>query len=208
MGVHCPSLSPVVAGVGAVRRTPPGARLGDVPDPAAEMIALYDAAGAQIGAERRGEVYARSLWHGSAGVLLRSVDGTRVHVHRRADTKLVMPGVHDCVAGGVVDPGETPEQTAARELAEELGVRGVALTPVLSKAWESGPGPGLGGPEGLRCHLFAFEARWDGPVVIQASEVAESWWMPVDELRARLADPSWPFAPDSRVLAEWWLARL
>jgi 8-oxo-dGTP pyrophosphatase MutT (NUDIX family) len=43
--------------------------------------------------------------------------------------------MHDCLAGGVVDPGETPEQTATRELREELGIIGVQLVAVTSAAW-------------------------------------------------------------------------
>jgi 8-oxo-dGTP pyrophosphatase MutT (NUDIX family) len=173
-----------------------------------EWIAVFDEAGAVVGAAARAEVYARSLWHGSAGVILRSTDGQRVYVHRRADDKLVMPGLWDCVAGGVVDPGETPLETATRELAEELGVRGVALRPLLAVAWESGPGPGLGGPEGLRCHLFGYEARSDGPVRHQPSEVAEGGWTTNAGLAELLADPDRPFAPDSRVLAEHFLRTL
>jgi hypothetical protein len=30
--------------------------------------------------------------------------------------------------------------------------------------------------------------------------------MPIPELRARLADPSWPFVPDGRMLVERWFA--
>jgi 8-oxo-dGTP pyrophosphatase MutT (NUDIX family) len=174
------------------------------PDPAAEVVAVYDAAGAVVGAAPRGEVYARSLWHGVGGVLLRGgPDGERVYVHRRTDTKLVMPGLHDCWAGGVVDAGETPEQTAARELAEELGVTGVALhrlfPDVGSVVYDEGAG-------GLRSHLFAFEAFWDGPVRHQPGEVADGGWMALSELRARLADPAWPFVPDGRLLVTRWFA--
>ena len=172
---------------------------GGPEDPAAEPVAVYDAAGRVVGAAPRGEVYARSLWHGVGGVLLRSGDGRRVYVHRRTDTKLVMPGLHDCWAGGVVGPGEDPADTAARELAEELGVMGVPLTPLFVLAYDEGEG-------GLRSHLFAFEARHDGPVRHQPEEVAEGGWMPLDELRARLRDPAWPFVPDGRALVERWFA--
>ena len=92
------------------------------PDPAAEPVAVYDAAGAVVGVATRGEVYARSLWHGVGGVLLRSGDGERVYVHRRSATKLVMPGLHDCWAGGVVGAGEDPAATTARVVhGEQLG---------------------------------------------------------------------------------------
>jgi 8-oxo-dGTP pyrophosphatase MutT (NUDIX family) len=168
-------------------------------DPADELVAVYDEAGAVVGAARRGEVYARSLWHGVGGVLLRSGDGGSVYVHRRVATTLVMPGLHDCWAGGVVGPGEEPAGTAARELAEELGVAGVPLTPLFTMVFDEGGG-------GLRSHLFAFEASWDGPVRHQPEEVAAGGWMPLGELRARLADPAWPFVPDGRMLVQRWFA--
>ncbi|GAY10716.1 hypothetical protein TOK_5077 [Pseudonocardia sp. N23] len=38
-----------MTGAGGVRRNPAGARLTRVPDPAAEVIALYDADGRRIG---------------------------------------------------------------------------------------------------------------------------------------------------------------
>jgi 8-oxo-dGTP pyrophosphatase MutT (NUDIX family) len=165
----------------------------------AEPVAVYDAAGAVTGVATRGEVYARSLWHGVGGVLLRSVDGDRVYVHRRSATKLVMPGLHDCWAGGVVTPGEDPPTTAARELAEELGVSGVPLVELFVMVYDEGDG-------GLRSHLYAYEARWDGPVRHQPEEVADGGWMPLVELRTRLADRTWPFVPDGRMLAERWFA--
>ena len=170
------------------------------PDPAAEPVAVYDRHGAVVGVAPRADVYARSLWHGVGGVLLRSGDGERVYVHRRTATKLVMPGLHDCCAGGVVGPGEDPATTAARELAEELGVTGMPLTPLFTLVYDEGEG-------GLRSHLFAFEARYDGPVRHQPEEVAAGGWMALTQLRARLADPSWPFVPDGRMLVEAWFAR-
>jgi 8-oxo-dGTP pyrophosphatase MutT (NUDIX family) len=160
-----------------------------------EIVAVYDSAGHDLGSAPRSRVYAEGLWHASAGVLLRSTDGTRLYVHRRDPGKAVFASMHDCLAGGVVDPGETPEVTAARELAEELGVSGVALSPLARLAWD---GEWNGRP--LRCHLFAFEARWDGPIVHQPGEVVAGWWWTAEQLRHHLADPSWPFVPDTRAL--------
>jgi 8-oxo-dGTP pyrophosphatase MutT (NUDIX family) len=173
-------------------------------DPAAELVAVYDAAGAVVGVAPRGEVYARSLWHGVGGVLLRSDDGSRVYVHRRAATKLVMPGLHDCWAGGVIGPGEAPAATAARELAEELGVTGVPLTALFHMVFDETVFDEDGG--GLRSHLYAYEARWDGRVLHQPEEVADGGWMRLGELRERLADPGWGFVPDGRMLVERWFA--
>ncbi|WP_091448655.1 NUDIX hydrolase [Actinokineospora iranica] len=146
---------------------------------------------------------AEGLWHACGAVLVRSADGERVYVHRRTDTKDVYPGMHDCWAGGVVAAGETPRECAERELAEELGVSGVALTPLFVLPIDLPP---------VRVHMSAYETRWDGPIVTQAAEIASGEWMTVADLRARLADPAWPFVPDGRLAAlEWfrglWRAR-
>ncbi|MFC9789179.1 NUDIX domain-containing protein [Rhodococcus sp. NPDC127528] len=160
-----------------------------------EIVSVYDADGLPVGTAPRSRVYAEGLWHASAGVLLRSRDGNSLYVHRRSPAKAVFGGMHDCLAGGVVDPGETPRDTAARELAEELGVHGIALTPLARTAWD---GSWNGKP--LRCHLFAFEGRWGGPIVHQPSEIVDGWWWTDEQLRAHLADPGWPFVPDTRAL--------
>lgn len=158
--------------------------------PPDELVARLDAEGREVGAERRSVVYRDGLWHASAGVLLRDPGG-RVLVHRRTQHKALWPGAHDVLAGGVLAPGESPVDGARRELAEELGVTGVALRPLARTAWDDGT---------LRCHLHAFTAPHDGPVVLQAAEVADAWWWTPAELAAHLADATWPFVPDTRAL--------
>ena len=167
-------------------------------DPRDEPVTVYDAAGAVIGVERRGVVYRDGLWHGGTGVLVRSGDGQRVVLHRRTDDKLIFPGAYDCWAGGVVGPGETPEQAARRELAEELGISGVPLVPLPRFRYDDGR---------VRYHVFVYEVRWDGPLRPQPTEVAWVGWVSIDELRERLADPQrWPFADDGRLGIERWLS--
>ncbi|WP_213572271.1 NUDIX domain-containing protein [Rhodococcus sp. USK13] len=160
-----------------------------------EVVAVFDGAGHPVGSAERSRVYDEGLWHASAGVLVRSGDGKRLYVHRRSDTKRVFAGHHDCLAGGVLDPGETPEQAAGRELAEELGITGAVLTPIARVSW-NGRWQGLR----LRCHLYAYETHWDGPIVHQESEIAAGWWWTPEELLTHLRDPAWPFAPDTRAL--------
>lgn len=163
-----------------------------------ELIAQYDEAGAVVGPVSRAEMRARGLWHAATLVLVRSGDGEQVYVHRRSLAKDVFPGRHDCWAGGVVAYGETPAEGAERELAEELGVSGVPLAPLFEFPFESGT---------IRYHAFAYEVRWDGPIQHQPEEIVAGWWMPLAELRTRLADPTWPFVPDGRAAIERWFAR-
>jgi 8-oxo-dGTP pyrophosphatase MutT (NUDIX family) len=182
-----------------------GAGVGDARDEALrraaeEPVAVFDADGAVIGVAPRGVVYRDRIWHGATGVLLRSGDGERVYLHRRSPDKLVYPGTHDCWAGGVIGPGETPVGAATRELHEELGVAGVPLEPIEHFRYD-----GAGG--GLPCHVFTYEVRWDGPVRHQPEEVVWGAWVTLPELRAALDDPArWPFVPDGRVGIERWFA--
>jgi 8-oxo-dGTP pyrophosphatase MutT (NUDIX family) len=163
-----------------------------------ELVAVYDAAGQVTGAAPRGIVYGRGLWHAATGVLVRSCDGERVVLHRRTADKLIFPGAWDCWAGGVVGPGEDPADAAVRELAEELGITGVPLEPLPVATFDDGK---------VRYHAFTYEARWDGPLRPQESEVAWVGWVSVNELVIRLTDPlRWPFAPDGRAAAERWLS--
>ncbi|WP_309138695.1 NUDIX hydrolase [Nocardia cyriacigeorgica] len=163
-----------------------------------EVIAVYDSSGREVGAEDRAVVYRDGLWHASAGVLVRSGDGRSIYVHRRTDTKMVFAGMHDCIAGGVLAPAETPRQTAVRELAEELGIiPDTDPTPLTRTSWD---GEWAGRP--MRCHMYVYELRYDGPVHHQPEEIADGWWWPEQTLREHLADPAWPFVPDSRVLLQ------
>jgi 8-oxo-dGTP pyrophosphatase MutT (NUDIX family) len=162
-----------------------------------EPVALYDAAGREVGVAPRGVVYRDGLWHASTGVLVRSGDGDRVYLHRRSPAKLIFPGRYDCWAGGVLGPGESPDAAAARELDEELGVRGGPLTPIDRFAYDDGT---------VRYHVFLYEVRWDGPLRHQPEEVVWGGWVTLRELRDVLDDPDRPFAPDGRVAIERWFA--
>jgi 8-oxo-dGTP pyrophosphatase MutT (NUDIX family) len=162
-----------------------------------ETIERYDEHGMPVGPVRRSVMRANGLWHAATAVLVRSGDGERVYVHRRSDDKDAYPGMHDCWAGGVVAAGEQPDDCARRELAEELGVVGVTPRPLFVYRYVDPP---------VRYHSFNYEVRWDGPITHQPSEVVSGEWLAIDELRSRLADPTWPFVPDGRAGIERWFA--
>lgn len=165
--------------------------------PADEPVAIVDPdTGQVVGSAPRARMRRERLWHLSTGVLVRNRAG-EVYVHRRTETKDVFPGAHDVWAGGVVGAGEEPTRAAERELAEELGIAGVELEPLGTGRYE--------GPE-ARALAWLFEVRWDGPLRHQPEEVAWGGWMAVEELQARLRDPTWPFVPDGRQYLEAWLA--
>lgn len=160
-----------------------------------ELVAVYDAGGAVAGQAARREVRAKGLWHAAGVVLVRSPDGESAYVHRRSTDKDVFPGSYDCWAGGIVAAGETPHECAVRELAEELGIRGVRLKPLFTHVFHQPP---------IRCHNFAYEVRWDGPITHQPEEIVEGGWLPLRELAVWAADEAGPLIPDGRLgILEW-----
>jgi isopentenyldiphosphate isomerase len=158
-----------------------------------ELVALYDpddVDGCEIGSAPRDRVRAENLPHAATAVLVRRPAG-ELFVHRRADGKDLWPGHHDVTAGGVVLAGESADRAAARELAEELGIAGARLVPLLHRWYRD---------ERTWYLAFVYLAVWDGDVRFVDGEVAAGWWEQPDRLLARLADPTWPFVPDARQL--------
>jgi len=154
---------------------------------AAEQVVLVDGSGAADGSAPRGDVRRDNLRHAATVVLVRHPD-RRIFLHRRTDTKDWAPGLWDAGAGGVLRVGEVPVASAARELDEELGVRDVELRPLTTHLFEDGT---------TRCFEHAYEATWDGEMVLQPEEVAEGHWATLDELAGRLAEPAPRFVPDT-----------
>lgn len=145
-----------------------------------------------VGRVTRREMRRQGLLHRCTYVLVRNQAGD-ILVHRRTETKDVFPGAYDAFAGGVCAAGESYDACARREVAEELGIRGVELRFLFRHRYRGPRGQAWGA---------VYEARWDGPVHPQASEVAWHAWVSPSELRGMLE--SLEFCPDSREI----LARL
>ncbi|MEU7476116.1 NUDIX domain-containing protein [Lentzea sp. NPDC042327] len=163
------------------------------------MITLYDEDANPVGEVSRARMRAENLWHGCVLIFVRSLDGSRVYVHRRTDTKDIFPGLYDCSAGGVIDAGEAPGPAAERELAEELGVSGVPLKELFRTRYVD---------DRTRYHAWVYEVSTDGPFTHQPEEVASGGWMDLGELRRRIDDPDWPLVPDARAISREWLRTL
>jgi Cys-tRNA(Pro)/Cys-tRNA(Cys) deacylase len=159
--------------------------------PSPELVGLVDEQGRPTGSAPRDVVRRDNLWHRSTGVVLRRPSDGAVYVHLRSPDKDWAPSHHDAAAGGVLGPDEDPEEGARRELAEELGVEGVDLVPLLVRSYED---------DSVRCLAHLWEAWYDGPVRHVDGEVVDGWWASVPELVELLDDPARPFVPDMRAL--------
>jgi isopentenyldiphosphate isomerase len=152
-----------------------------------EVLDIVDEHDRVIGQAPRRRVYAERLRHRAAFVLVRDAAG-RVFVHRRTARKLVFPSCYDMFVGGVVGTGETYDEAAHREAAEELGVATADLprpTPLFRFLYET--------PEHTWWSAI-YEVRCDVPVDPQPEEVAWHAFLTGDELRQRLDE--WNWVPD------------
>ena len=156
--------------------------------PGDELVDVVDAEDRVIGTVTRREMRERHLRHRCTFVVVRDSTG-RVLVHRRSPHKDLWPSRWDLAAGGVVAAGEDWEAAAARELAEELGIRGVPLEPLGSGRYRDAEVDEV---------ARMWSVTWDGPVAFDDGEVVEAYWVDLDELRTRLARDR--FVPDSRAL--------
>lgn len=121
--------------------------------------------------------------HAAVALVLRESEarGAEILFIERAEKEGDPWSGHMAFPGGRVDlPHETPEQAAARETLEEVGVS-------LSGAERLGrlddlEGRHAGRPHGLVISGFVYHVPQPGPLVKQASEVREAFWVPVREL--------------------------
>ncbi|WP_345035308.1 NUDIX hydrolase [Streptomyces sannanensis] len=126
----------------------------------------------------------RNKWlHRIATTVCRDAQG-RILVHRRSEGVSRFPGQYNWLIGGAVDIGESYEDAAARELAEELGVRPPVrfVFKFLCR--------GAISPYWLGVH----EAVVTEDIVPDPAEIAWHAWLTEAELRDALQ--RWPFVPD------------
>ncbi|KAA1420132.1 NUDIX domain-containing protein [Mumia zhuanghuii] len=161
-----------------------------------EIVALYGEHGRPVGSAPRSRVRAENLHHGATAIVVLDPAG-RLYVHRRTDTKDVFPGMYDVCAGGVLLADEDPYDGAVREVAEELGVTGMPLTPIFTGRYSD---------EHTSYTAFGYVVEgYDGAISWQPEEVAWGDWWELAEIVRRLDDPLWPLVPDSRALVGPWL---
>jgi isopentenyldiphosphate isomerase len=149
-----------------------------------EIVAIVDAQNNVVGAAPRWEMRANRLIHRSTYILVFNPEGA-LYVQKRTMSKDIFPGYYDPATGGVVLAGESYEESARRELAEELGICTVPLTRLFAFFFEDERTQVWGG---------AFCCVYDGPLTLQAEEVESVSLMTSDEIFHRAKTEQ--FTPD------------
>lgn len=156
--------------------------------PADEPVEHVSREGSVLGTVTRAEMRAGRLRHRSVFVAVLDSAG-RLLVHRRSESKDIWPGWWDVSVGGVLAPGEEWSEGAERELAEELGLRGMNLTPLGDSLYEDGD---------VRLVGRTYLAVSDGPFSCPDGEIAETCWVGRSALARMLREER--FLPDGLAL--------
>ena len=136
-----------------------------------ELVEVVDADGTVLDVVPRTRIRAENLLHRTVFVIVRSSVGD-VLVHRRADWKDLLPGWWDLAFGGAANVGESWDEAAARELAEEAGIS-TSLDPIGSYRYEDDESREVG-------RIYATTS--DGPFSHPDGEVAESRFLAIADL--------------------------
>jgi 16S rRNA (adenine1518-N6/adenine1519-N6)-dimethyltransferase len=136
---------------------------------AAERFLVVDENDQPLGDAPRGEVHGNNLRHRAVHLFIFNRQG-ELFLQKRSAWKDRHPLLWDSSAAGHVEAGEDYDQTAARELEEELGVK-TKLTRVVKlpcserTGWE---------------FIWLYRGEHDGPFILARSEVQHGEFFPVE----------------------------
>jgi 8-oxo-dGTP pyrophosphatase MutT (NUDIX family) len=135
-------------------------------NPQDEIVQIVDRDNKETGSASRHEMRAKGLPHRATYILVFNSKG-RIFIQKRTMGKDVYPGYHDVAAGGVVLANENYDESARRELEEELGIRDSVLTPHFTFFFEEGSNQVWG---------RVYSCVHDGKLTLQAEEVESGFF--------------------------------
>jgi isopentenyldiphosphate isomerase len=141
-------------------------------NPAEEIVTIVDRDNTPIGAVTRRIMRQQRLIHRASYILVFNAQG-ELFIQKRSLSKDIYPGYWDLAAGGVVLAGESYEESAQRELHEELGLAGVKLRPLFDQYYEDATNRVWG-------RIFACTSN--GPFILQAAEIDHGQFITLDQI--------------------------
>ena len=158
-----------------------------------EVVIIVDKNNIETGKAPRHEMRARGLPHRACYILVFNSRG-QLFVQKRTTSKDIYPGYFDIAAGGVVLAGESYDESARRELQEELGIRDALLTSHFTFFHSEGKNQVWG---------RVYSCIHDGELILQEEEV-ESGFFAAPEKVVELSNKN-PFTPDGIYVLERYL---
>jgi isopentenyl-diphosphate Delta-isomerase len=158
-----------------------------------EQLEVFDSSNRLIGQVSRGMIHRLGLRHRAVHIFVFNQTG-RLYLQLRHQQKDQYPGHWDTSAAGHVSPGERYAAAAARELAEELGVK-----EKLTRLAEVTAGPETGWEQ-----VVLFQCRTAVEPAPNPEEIERGGFFSLEEIDQMLADADVPITPAFRRLYGLW----
>ena len=149
-----------------------------------EILEIVDSHDRVIGRATRGEIHRKGVMHRAVHIFVFNSDG-EIYIQRRSALKDRHPLKLDSSAAGHVDPGESYEQTAVRELEEELGITAPVEQVLWVQACEQTDNE----------HVMLFRVRTNLEPVPNPEEVKWGGFMAPERLSALMQENPDDFVP-------------
>jgi isopentenyl-diphosphate Delta-isomerase len=163
---------------------------------ATEYLPICDEGNRCVGRAARAVVHAQGLLHRAVHILVFNRMG-ELFLQRRGADKDTFPGWWDTSVGGHVDLGETPKETALRELREELALEGEPclvgeIAPMGKTGWE---------------FVTVYELTTDQTPHWDGVEVVDGRWVSPGDVETLLAHGELSLTPSFRETFALWAGR-
>ena len=159
-----------------------------------ELFDVVDINDQVIGQAPRSQVHARGLLHRAANIFVFNSLGELL-LQKRAATKDEFPLCYTSSASGHLSAGETYDEAAPRELAEELGLR----SPLEYLAKFSG------NPQNANEHTVLYRTFTDDEPVLDPEEIENAAFYPITQIAEMLDKAPENFTPPFRQLFGWYV---
>ncbi|MCK4590094.1 MAG: NUDIX domain-containing protein [Nanoarchaeota archaeon] len=138
-----------------------------------EQFVLVDENDNEIGQAPRSEVRNNNLLYRGTATLVFNSKG-EIFVHQRTFEKDIYPGHYDILVGGGMNPKETYQQNAQREVEEELGIKNIDLQPLFKARHKD---------KYHNAFIQVFKCIYDGPIQMQKEEIIHGKFISIEELK-------------------------
>lgn len=154
-------------------------------------VVIVDEEDNEIGSASLTEVWQKGLYHRVASIFVQDEQGCML-LQLRGPNVAVYPNCWDQAAGGHVDEGQTYDQAARNELAEEIGITDVDLTPLGTFRSNNKEGDRI-----INQFERVYLARIPHDITLhpEAKEVNKLQWFTQEELKREIAERPETFTP-------------
>jgi len=154
-------------------------------DPQGELLTQVDEHNNVIGSISRRWAHEKSgVYYRTIYVLVKN-ENEQVLIQKRSETKDLYPDCWDLSVGGHVNFGKTYEETAVRELGEELGLE-VSQVNLFKKGEVLVNLPNAG----EYFNVFEYKLKPGQTIKTSKEEVKDTRWMSIEEIKKSMKDGS------------------